>query len=109
MSRGIRILYGNSDVHPFLAEEARAYVGEMAKRGIVIDLDICGYLEVQDKLKANPNYDFVVIHNSAYRDSFAEAERCRRLSENSIIVAESTIYPEDETRVLQHFDDHIRP
>ncbi len=94
----------------------RKEINKIEKRyGIKISLDIVepvanvGPLEnVERILRANSDYDFVILHlGSKYiRDAYEIADRSRELS-HAVLVAESSFKGHGEAEVLQHFDEYI--
>lgn len=75
---------------------------------IKVKIKRCGSYNLLDKLKSNPNYDFIIIHMGKDGNTYTQAQECRKLSK-AILIAESTICPSDKEEILQHFDRYVRP
>jgi len=74
---------------------------------INIAMKIVDGYQLMDKLKSNPNYNFVILHMGQNGEgAYRQADKCRRLT-NAILVAESVMYPHGQSEVLQHFDDYM--
>ena len=75
--------------------------------GINIAMKIVDGYELIDKLKSNPNYNFVILHMGQEGEgAYRQADKCKRLT-NAVLVAESVMYPYGQSEVLQHFDEYM--
>ena len=78
------------------------------KHNLRIDMNLVDGYQLLDKLRTNPNYDFVVLHMGQEGEgAYRQADKCRRLTDNSVLVAESVMYPHGMAEVLYHFDAYI--
>jgi hypothetical protein len=115
MRRAVRILY---DIrHADLVDGAERNLREVsAEYGIEIKADY-SYLtrKLFEYLRDDPNYDFIVIHLGRVREdllysAFREADGAKRLAENAVIVAESSVNRVDRDHLIrEHFDECVYP
>jgi len=78
-----------------------------AQLGIKINIDIPDVWAFWERLKSNPNYNFIIMHLANNRaGAYREAQQCRATS-SAVLVAESIMFPLGREEVLQHFDDYI--
>ena len=74
---------------------------------IGIDINIVEGYELLDRLRTNPNYNFVILHmGTAGEGAYRQADIARKLS-SAILVAESAMHPHGQSEVLQYFDEYI--
>jgi hypothetical protein len=60
------------------------------------------------ELQKNPNYNVVILHIGLRPESaYNILDKCKRISDSNIYVAESVMFPQGYDEVLNHFNDYI--
>lgn len=103
--KSINILYHEtfSEFSELYKIEIEELSGEIKRE---INIQFCKGFEITEKVRVNPNYNFIVIHTGEDKSFYGAARNCRTYS-NAILVAESSIYPYGSEEVLQYFDEYI--
>lgn len=98
----INILY-----HETFSELYKTEIEELSNKiGRRINIQFCKGYEITEKVRVNPNYNFIIIHVGDNKDFYGRAENCR-IGSNAILVAESSIYPYGSEEISQYFDEYI--